>query len=194
MSRLPATIDEAKMIDTVAHWLDLVAVTLQTENSRLHVQTVLKRMIRQGTVSTLRVIEWAERESSVDADIALRQVASEMLDNHELLPATIAGYVAKALNRPLPARPRKDPVDNLLRDQAIAVVVSVAIQRWHPYLPFTRNRASKSPSACSVGSAALIKRRVNIGERRVEKICQNLFELLPAHSAWLASLSASDPA
>ena len=98
MSRLPATIDEAKMIDTVAHWLDLVAVTLQTENSRLHVQTVLKRMIRQGTVSTLRVIEWAERESSVDADIALRQVASEMLDNHELLPATIAGYVAKALN------------------------------------------------------------------------------------------------
>ena len=103
-----------------------------------------------------------------------------MLDRRETPPATIAGYAAQALNRPPVTRRRGgDAADNLLRNQVIAFCVSMALERWHPSLPMSRNRASKSPSACSVVSAALVRRRINISEWRVEKIYRNLADLLP---------------
>ena len=56
------------------------------------------------------------------------------------------------------------------------------------------NRHSESPSACSVISAVLVKRRINIGEQRVEKIYRDLADLLPRHQTWRASLlSDSNP-
>ena len=90
MAELPATISEAEMIDTVAHWFDLFTKLLTTESSRLYTQIWLKRLVRQGTIPTVRVIQWAN-EGHADADIALRQVVAEMLDQSERPPATIAG-------------------------------------------------------------------------------------------------------
>ena len=185
---LPASLSESDMIDTVTRWFDLASVMMNTDNSRLAVQAWLKALIRQGTIPAVRVIEWANG-GVADADIALRQIAAEMLDRGETPPTTIAGYAAQALNKPQVARRKGgDVADNWLRDCCIAVLVSLAVERWHPHLPMSRNRASKSPSACSVVSAALIKRRINIGERRVEKIHQQFAALLPAHAAWRASL------
>ena len=194
MRQLPVTVDENVMVETVAHWFDLAAELLSTENSRRYMQAQLKRLIRQGTIEAARVIAWAN-DGWADADIALRQLCSEMIDRGEELPKTLGGYSVMALNRsPVARRKGGDAVDNWLRDQCIAVVVSVAVERWYP-LPLTRNRASKKPSACSVVSQALIKRRINIGERRVEKIFKEYADLLPAHHAWQASLlSASNAA
>ena len=194
---LPASLSESDMTDTVAHWFDLATVMMNTDNSRLAVQAWLKTLIRQGTIPAVRVIEWANG-GAADADIALRQVAAEMLDRGETPPTTIAGYAAQALNKPQVARRKGgDVADNWLRDRCIAVLVSLAIEHWHPYLPMTRNRASKKPCACSVVSAALIRRGINIGERRVEKIHGQFAPLLPAHRAWRESLlleSASNQA
>jgi hypothetical protein len=194
MAELPATISEAEMIDTVAHWFDLFTKLLTTESSRLYTQIWLKRLVRQGTIPTVRVIQWAN-EGHADADIALRQVVAEMLDQSERPPATIAGYAAQALNRqPVTRRRGGDAADNLLRNQVIAFCVAKAIEFWHPHLPMSRHRGSKSPSACSVTSAALVKRRINIGEHRVEKIYRDLADLLPGHQTWRASLlSDSNP-
>ena len=195
MTHLPAAVDENAMVELVAHWFDLAAELLPTESSRRYMQALLKRLIRQGTIGAARVIAWAN-DGWADADIALRQICSEMIDRGEELPKTLGGYSVIALNRPPVARRKGgDAVDNWLRDQCITVLVSVAVERWYPHLPLTRNRASKKPSACSVVSEALIKRRINIGERRVEKIFKEYADLLPAHHAWQASLlSASNTA
>jgi hypothetical protein len=188
MRQLPVTVDENVMVETVAHWFDLTAELLSTENSRRYMQAQLKRLIRQGTIEAARVIAWAN-DGWADADIALRQVCSEMLDEGERPPATIAGYAAVALNRPAVARRKGgDAVDNWLRDQCITVLASMAVERWYPHLPLTRNRASKKPSACSVVSQALGKRRINIAERRVEKIAKEYWDLLLIHQAWQTSL------
>jgi hypothetical protein len=189
MTQLPATLVEAEMVKTIAHWLDLADVMLRTENSRRLMLSHLKQLIRQGTIPALRVISWANSGHEV-ADIALREIAAEMLDRGEDPPATIRYYAAHALTTaPVKRGKGKDAVANWLRDTCIAIVVSVAVERWHPYLPLTRNRASKKPSACSLVSAALGLRRINVSERRVEKIHSEHAHLLLIHRDWQASLA-----
>jgi hypothetical protein len=195
MTQLPATFVEAEAVDAVAHWFDLTDAMLRTENSRLVMRAYLKRLIRQGTIPTLRVIGWAN-SGSEEADKALREIAAEMLDAGESPPANIRYYAASALIQPSQVKRGKgnDAAENWLRDQCIAVIVSAAIERWYPYLPVSRNRASRKPSACSVVSAALVRRGINIGTRRVEKIYKEYADLLPAHRAWQLSLSPSNAA
>jgi hypothetical protein len=145
-SKLPPTIVEAQaalieaeMIGVVSHWFDLITELLQTEASHLYMQARLKALIRQGTIPTVQVIGWAN-EGAADADIALRQVAAEMIDKAEQLPATLAGYAVQHLGKPPPSRRKgRDGVDNWLRDQCIAVLVAMAVERWHPQLPMSRN-------------------------------------------------------
>lgn len=189
----PAVIKHADMVDRVSHGLDLLSSTLSSENSRRVVQHWLKAMVRRDTVSAIKVIWWAN-SGVADADIALREVASEMLDCGEPMPTTIASYVAQALHRPQVARSRGgDTADNWLRDLAIAVSVAMAVEYWHPWLPVSRNRASKSPSASFIVSEALNRRKIMVGERRVEKIYQRFASLLTRHQAVMAILlSASN--
>jgi hypothetical protein len=190
-----ASLIEAEMIGVVSHWFDLASVLLSTENSHLRMQAQFKALIRQGTIPTVKVIGLAN-DGVADAHFALLQVAAEMIDRGEQLPATIAGYAVQHLGKPPPPRrKRRDGVDNWLRDQCIAVLVALAVERWHPHLPMSRNRASQWPSACSLVSAVLVRRRINVSERRVEKIFRQLAELMPAHDAWRAHLlaSASNP-
>jgi hypothetical protein len=192
VTQLPIAFNETNAIGTIAHWFDLADEMLRTENSRLIMLAWLKRVIRQGTVSTLRVIGWANSGVEI-AEVALRETAAEMLDRGEELPANIRYYAAHSLVRSPGKRGKGgDATDNWLRDQCIAIVVSLAIERWHPHLRATRNRASKKPSACHLVSDALVRRNIIIGERRVEKIYQEFVGLLPAHRAWQLSLSASN--
>src|SRR5438045_9624060 len=114
---------EAQMVETVAHWLDLAADLLRTENSRRVLRSRLKALIRQGTIPAVRVIEWANH-GIVDADEALREVAAEMLDHGEPIPATIRGYTAGALLRERGPHGKNSgrfeaAADNWLRDQVI---------------------------------------------------------------------------
>ena len=185
LAEAEAALVEADMIGVVSHWFDLAHELLQTEASHSYMQARLKALIRQGTIPTVKVIGWAN-DGVVDAEIALLQVAAEMIDRGEQLPATIAGYAVQHLGKPPTPRGRgRDGVNNWLRDQCIAVLVAVALEHW-PHLPMT---ASTSPSVCSVVRAALGRRRINIStERRVEQIFYRFADLLPAHQAWRAAL------
>jgi hypothetical protein len=121
MTQLPATFVEAEAVDAVAHWFDLTDAMLRTENSRLVMRAYLKRLIRQGTIPTLRVIGWAN-SGSEEADKALREIAAEMLDAGESPPANIRYYAASALIQPSQVKRGKgnDAAENWLRDQCIA--------------------------------------------------------------------------
>jgi hypothetical protein len=186
-----ASLHEADMINAIAHWADLVTELLQTEASHLYMQNRLMALVRRGTIPTVKVIGWAN-DGATDAHIALLQVAAEMMDRGEQLPATLAGYAIQHLGKPTrPRRKGRDAADNWLRNQIVAVLVALAVERWHPHLPTSRNRSSRRPSACSLVSAALIRRRINVSERRVEKIFQVFAELMPVHRAWRAHLLAS---
>lgn len=190
-----ASISEAEMIGVVGRWFDLASVLLPAENSHLRMQNQFKALIRQGTIPAVKVIGLAN-DGVADAHIALLQVAAEMIDRGERPPATIAGYAVQHLGKPLPPRRKgRDAADNWLRDQCIAVCVALAVEHWHPNLPMSRNRASQWPSACSLVSEVLVRRRINVSERRVEKIFRQLAELMPVHQAWRAQLltSASNP-
>jgi hypothetical protein len=93
---LPATIPEADMADTVAHWVDLVAAMLTTEAARLTLRRHIRETLRQGTVPTMRVIAAAEAGHQ-DADMALREAAAEYISRREEMPTEIANYVQRAL-------------------------------------------------------------------------------------------------
>jgi hypothetical protein len=163
---------------------------LRTENSRPVMLSRLKRLIRQGTIPSLKVIRWAHAGAEV-AHTALCEVAAEMLNQGEDQPANIRYYAAHALTSAPPKRGKGgDEVENWLRDQCIAIVVSVVVEHWHPHLSLTRNRASKKPSACALVSDALVRRGINIGERRVEKIYKEYADLLLIHLDWQARLAA----
>jgi hypothetical protein len=186
---LPETFAEAEMIETTAHWLDLVAANLSTKSSHGFLRARLKTLIRQGTIPAVRVIEWANA-GVVDCDEALREVSAEMLDHGEEIPNTIRGYMAQALLKDRGPHGKdagriEIATGNWLRDQCIAVVVSMIVERWN--LRVTRGRASHRPSACSVMSAALVKRGIIMGEHRVEAIHKSLADLLVQHRARVAS-------
>ncbi len=165
---LPSTIDEAEVVDTVAHWIDLVAVTLTSETAHIVLRDHIRAMLRAGTIPTMKVIE-AARAGHQDAGLALRELGAEMLDRGDMPPAALRAYLQEALVRPPVSYPAgRNVADTWLRDVAIAVLVIMAVERWN--LKPTRNRASKRPSGCSVIAAGLSRRGHNIGERQLERI------------------------
>jgi hypothetical protein len=168
LTQLPATVIEAEAVNTVADWIDRVAAALTSETARLVLRKHIRDMLRQGAISTMQVIEAAEAGHE-DADIALRELLVEMSDRGEIPGAALRHYGQKALLRaPVTYPPGRNLADTWLRDIGIAVLVTLAVERWQ--MPATRNRASNRPSACSMVSEALGRRGHNIGERRVEKI------------------------
>lgn len=182
-----STIIEADAVATVAHWTELVAALLTTESSRTILRNRIREMVRQGTIPTMQVIA-AARDGHQDADYALRELAVEMLDNHDVLPSALAAYVQEALLRPpVSYPPGRNIADTWLRDIGIATLVSLAVERWHPDLPATRNSASKRLSACYLVSCALGRQGINVAEKRVAKI-------FGEHGKLAGKLSASMPA
>jgi hypothetical protein len=184
MTKLPATMPEADMVDTVAHWIELVAAMLTTEAARLTLRRFIREMLRQGAIPTMQVIAAAEAGHQ-DADMALREAAAEYISRREEMPTEIANYVQRALVMPpVTYPPGRNLADTWLRDVGIAVIVQLAVERWR--LKATRNRASSKPSACYVVSRALGRHRHNVAERQVERIYGN-------HERLARRLSASIP-
>jgi hypothetical protein len=175
------------MIDTVGHWIDLVAQMLTTEAAHLVLRRHIREIVRQGTIPTMQVIEAAEAGHQ-DADLALRELAAEYLSRREEMPTELANYVQRALLQPpVTYPPGRNIADTWMRDVGVATLVLLAVERWRPHLPATRNRASKRLSACYVVSIALVKRGHNVGERQVERI-------FGSHGRLARKLSASIPA
>jgi hypothetical protein len=186
MTKLPELIPEADMVDTVAHWVDLVAEWLTTEAARLTLRSHMRARLRQGTLPTMQVIAAADAGHQ-DADMALREIAAEYIDCGEVMPTALANYVQRALVMPPTTYPPgRNIADTWLRDVGIVVLVQLAVDRWH--LKATRNRASTKPSACYVVSLALVRRRINVGERQVERIYGDHGRLAPRLSASIRPL------
>jgi hypothetical protein len=184
MKNLPATVDEAQAVDVISHWIDRVAAALTAGTARHVLRNHIRDRLRQGTIPTMQVIA-AARAGHEDADLALRQLAAEMLDRGEMPPTALRAYVQEALVlAPVSYPPGRNIADTWLRDIGIAVLVALAAERWR--LPTSRNRASARPSACFLVSIALGRRGFNLGERQVERIVRE-------HSRLAQKLSASMP-
>jgi hypothetical protein len=187
---VPNIPDECVLVDTVTHWIDLVAVALKSETGRLRLQQTFREYLRQGDEQmTMRILE-AARAGHQDADQSLRDYIREKMHRDEFsqLPPALKTYAQEALYRPLAVYPAgRNLADTWMRDVGIAVLVSMAVIHWPP-LSATRSRVSKRPrpSACSVVSAALNQRGYPLGERQVERIYGD-------HNKLAARLSASIP-
>ncbi len=183
MTTLPALIDDEEvMVDTVVHWIDLVAQVLTSEAGHRRLQYDIRERLRLGTLETVKVIAAAEAGHQ-DADLALRQFGAQMLDRGEMPDAALRGYLVKALLiAPVTYPAGRNIADTWLRDIGIAVLVDLTIVHW-PFLKPTRNRASRRPSASTIVSRALEKRGYTIGEWQVERVFSDHHKLAERLSA-----------
>ena len=131
----------------------------------------------------------AARSGNRDADLALREVAAEMLDRGQLPPTLLRAYAQEALLQPPVTYPQGRNIgDTWSRDLTIAGLVGTASRSWN--LPITRSHHSKNPhrlSACYLVAKALGRHGINVSERRVEKI----FHAQMKNAERLEQLSAS---
>jgi hypothetical protein len=169
---LPATIIEAEAVDTIAHWVDLIAETMSADASRQILRNhIRERLLRQQAVPRMQVIAAAEAGHQ-DADLALRELAAEYISRREEMPTELANYVQRALLQPPVNYPQgRNIVDTWVRDIGIATMVTPPLGGGRA--PATRSHLSKKSkrlSACYLVSVALGRRGYNLGERRVEKI------------------------
>jgi hypothetical protein len=171
------------MVDTVAHWVDVVGAMLTSDAGHLLLRNHPRKMLREGVVETLKVVTAAE-QGHQDADLALRELGAEMLDCGEMPNATLRSYLVKALvTAPVRYPQGRNIADTWVRDIGIAIMVSLALIQW-PYLKATRNPASKRPSASTIVALALSKRGHILTEWQVGRIHGN-------HNKLAARLSAS---
>jgi hypothetical protein len=185
MANLP-TLVEAEidtMVNTVAHWVDVVGAMLTSDAGHLLLRNHIRRMLREGAIETLKVIAAAE-QGHRDADLALRELGAEMLDRGEMPNATLRSYLVKALvMAPVmyPEGEGRDIADNWTRNVGIAVMVSLAMAQWH--LKRNRNPATKRPSASTIVALALRKRGHPLTEWQVGRIAGDLDKLAARLSA-----------
>jgi|SoiMethySBSTD1v2_1073268.scaffolds.fasta_scaffold1049621_1 hypothetical protein len=160
------------MVNTVAHWVDVVDAMLTSDAGHLLLRNHLRRMLREGVIETLKVVTAAE-QGHQDADLALRELGAEMLDRGEMPNATLRSYLVKALvTAPVRYPPGRNIADTWVRDIGIAVMVAMVMAHW-PHLKATRNRAAKRPSASTIVALALSKRGFSLTEWQVERIHGN---------------------
>ena len=186
MSKLPVHIDEKAAVDIIVGWIDQVAERLKSERGHRDMRDRIRdRLLRQEAVPRMQVIAAAEG-GNLDADLAVRELATEYISRREEMPTELANFVQRALFRPPASRRQgRDTADSWERDIGLAAIVGVALLSW-PQVPLTRNRASRRPSICFWVSLALTKRGHPIGERQVERIYRE-------HGKLAERLSASIP-
>ena len=93
VTKLPMLVETEidAMVDTVAHWVDVVGAMLTSEAGHILLRNHIRKMLREGAIETLKVIAAAE-QGHRDADLALRELGAEMLDRGEMPNATLRSY------------------------------------------------------------------------------------------------------
>jgi len=168
MTNLPATLVQAEAVETITHWIDVIAEGLTSDASRLLVRAAIRE-----TIPRMRVIAAAEAGYR-DADLALREEAAEYISRGEKMPTELANYARRALMQPpVSYPPGRNLVDTWARNHGIWFLVWQACSRWD--VPVSRSHSrkpnAKEPlSACYLVALALNKRRYRIEERQVERI------------------------
>jgi hypothetical protein len=180
---LPASLLDDQVFETLAHEFDKFVDQIRTGNSHRYRQGWIIKRVREGSMPLRRVIELTyDRNWALDADEALRSIAAEMLARHEQPPALLQSYL---VSRPRPPRGkgRRDR-DTWLRDQCIAVVVAIALERWGAFIPLHRNDDTDAPGLRDIVSWICRDRGILIQGKRVEQIYRRWAEFLPVHQGW----------
>jgi hypothetical protein len=165
---LYAPIDEAAAVAIIAHFIDLMRDVLTPEASRAVLRDRIRWMVRSGAIPTIYVIGWA-RAGHEDADRALRELAVEMISRRQEMPTELAAFVQEALvMTPVIYPGGQNIASTWLRNVVIAVLVKETMARSR--VKRTRNRTTAWPSACSLVSAALVAKGINVGEDEVDRI------------------------
>ena len=168
MSKELSPADEAR-VAIYCDWIDQLGERLKSDWGRQRLREYIRQKLAQGTLPTMDVIA-AARAGNEDADIALRELAVEMLDRGEMPPAALRAYTMEVLRRgPAAVSQGRVFADDFARDLAIAAMVTLAAHCWDD-LRATRNLASKKHSCASLLSIALNRKGHPLSEARVNKI------------------------
>jgi hypothetical protein len=184
---LPTTLLEAEAVEVICHWIGRVRDKLDSEAGHLLMRASIVEKLKAGAVPRMKVIEAAEAGCE-DADLALRELAAELISRHEEMPTELAAFVQRALVQPPVSNPRgRDFVDFWVRDIGIAVLVAMTMERWG--LPKSRGRLTRNRlSASYLVACALGRRGIMLGERRVEKIHDGHLKAAERLSAFLPAI------
>jgi hypothetical protein len=187
---LPTTLLDDQVFETLAHEFDKYVDQIRTEDSHRHWQLWMRKLVRESKRPLRWLIELThDKEAAIDADAALRDMAEEINQRGEKLPQLLTNYL---ICFPKPARGRgRREGDNFLRDQVIAVIVAIGLERWGTFYLLTRSGTS-AESICSIVSRMCRSRGIRrMSEKRVKQIYDRFAEFLPVHQGWLAIKSNS---
>jgi hypothetical protein len=130
-------------------------------------QVTDSRFDPQAAKATAEVIK-AARAGDSDARAALHDAIAWMIREKEQLPDPLRDYLLELLS--VDTGPRKrgpQPHQHHLRDGLIAHAVRAVMDHGYDH---RRNRATKTPSACSIVAEVLAEMGVHMTEKNVEKV------------------------
>ena len=85
----------------LAHEFDKVVNQMRAGDSHRHMRLWMRLRVYNGSMTLRRLIELTtDKEASIDADAALRDIAAEFLERKEELPQLLAAYVVCHPSRP----------------------------------------------------------------------------------------------
>jgi hypothetical protein len=192
--KLPAVqIDEEAAVEIIAGCIDVLAEKLTSDSARQVLrQHIRERLFRDEVIQRMRIIAAAEAGNR-DADLALRELATEYISRRQEMPTELANYVQRALLKPPTTdHAGRNIADTYQRDIIIGLLVTLTAVRWQ--LSETRNRASKKPSAAYLVAIALSRKGIHVTEARVNKIVGSIQEVVAALSASIPIIDADDSA
>jgi hypothetical protein len=179
-------LDEQRMIDVVATWVEKVRHRLEKEFSREWLETALLNGLREGRLQlTIYAVEAADKGDEI-CDAALRNFAAELqlplLQGRDLAPAhlQVITYLQRVARRAPHQRRGHRWHDNWMGNIQICVLIDLAC-RVFDVRPTrhkrTAHRANRAPSGVSLVRDALARK----GGRHLEEgsVQENIWNGLP---------------
>jgi len=155
------------IIEIVADWVDPALDELKGLHGRERLIAKLREIIRRDFNSRSEVIKDAEGGNLL-CHQALRAEYEEMLDKHELPPATLTSYMLHGKKpRRRPGR-HTDEWDHRQRDIAVGMLAAAVRHAFD--LELNHNPANDRPCATDVVSAALRLKGIKLSPKRVSAI------------------------
>ncbi len=164
--------DETRAINRVAVRIATARHQLNKEFSREWLETTLRRYLRGGLITVIKVVEAADACDDI-ADAALREVGAELLERPSGRTGDfqIIAYLQRAAQRAPHKRKRGIQwYDEWYRNLVICLLVHLACKEFG--ISPTRGRESRrerEPSGCSLVAAALARNRIRLKEATIQR-------------------------
>jgi hypothetical protein len=183
MTSLPATLVEAEALIFAREWIargqegDFIGLgcgPLDPNAGHVFARRMIKLHALGHPLNMAEVIHCAHHGSD-DADLALRELAAEMLDRGDPLPAALAAYTIEALHPAgLPRLRGQKKASNLMQDISIVALIMTLVERFG--LSVRRNEATDHrASACSIVARALDEAGLTRGNKNPEEAVRKIW-------------------